>query len=160
MKARNNFKAVTLIAAAFLKSNSKIVDDGLWTGHDYYMNDMKLGVKDGIPYSNDNETKRRINSSMAVDGDASDYKSKDNVKRVMRVMNEDSWNELFSLRDSLYTYDGFLHAAGKYEAFCGESNLDDYDDDETCKRELSTLFAHFAQETGLHDSEQPVEEWM
>ena len=58
-------------------------------------------------------------------------------------MDEASWNELFPIRDELYTYDGFLHAAGKFEAFCNESNLNNYDADQTCKRELSTLFAHF-----------------
>jgi len=56
-----------------------------------------------------------------------------------------------------------LHAVGKFEAFCGESNLDDYSLDETCARELAALFAHFGQETGLHDEDPSetggVEEW-
>ena len=80
---------------------------------------------------------------MTLDGAVSDYKSKENVKRVMRVMSEDSWNELFPIRNKLYTYDGFLHAAGKFEAFCGETNVHGYDLDQTCKKELATLFAHF-----------------
>jgi hypothetical protein len=40
---------------------------------------MKIGVKNGVPYSNDEETTRRINAAMTVDGDALDYRSKENV---------------------------------------------------------------------------------
>lgn len=88
---------------------------------------------------------------MTVDGDAKDYRQKSNVKRVMRLVDEDDWDFLFPIRADLYEYEGFLHAVGKFEAFCGESNLDDYDLDATCARELAALFAHFGQETGLHD---------
>ena len=107
---------------------------------------MKIGVHNGEPYSKDAETKRRITSPMALDGPVSDYKSKANVKRVMELMDEDAWEALFPYRNELYTYDGFLEAVGKFPAFCGESNLATYhkDLDMTCKRELATLFAHFA----------------
>ena len=107
---------------------------------------MKIGVHNGEPYSKDAETKRRITSPMALDGPVSDYKSKANVKRVMELMDEAAWEALFPYRNELYTYDGFLEAVGKFPAFCGESNLAVYhkDLDMTCKRELATLFAHFA----------------
>jgi chitodextrinase len=46
--------------------------------------------------------------------------------------------------------------------FCGESNMDYSSNkaDKTCKHELATLFAHFAQETGGHDpNHATLEEW-
>jgi chitodextrinase len=66
------------------------------------------------------------------------------------------------MRLDLYTYEGFLHAVGKFPAFCGESNIEDYnfDLDQTCKRELAIMFAHFGQETGNHDPNHPtIEEY-
>jgi hypothetical protein len=65
------------------------------------------------------------------------------------------------MRNDLYTYDGFLRAIAKFPAFCGESNMDSYDKDldETCKRELAFLFAHFGQETGYHDPWNSIPEW-
>ena len=78
--------------------------------------------------------------------------SKENVQRVQRVFPETKFNTLFPFRNQLYTYDGFLHAIGKYPAFCGEQGPSLpgslYDLDSTCKRELAVLFAHFNQETG------------
>ena len=113
---------------------------------------MKIGVRNGVPYSNDAETTRRINAAMTVDGDALDYRSKPNVRRVMDLVDEDEWDELFPIRQPLYEYEGFLRAVGKFEAFCGEGNLEGYDEEDTCARELAALFAHFGQETGLHDT--------
>jgi len=155
------------LAALVLAStvHGGIVDDGLWTNHDYYNSEYEIGVANGVPYSNDVETTRRIEAAMTVDGDALDYLSKPNVQRVMRLVDEDDWDYLFPIRGDLYEYEGFLHAVGKFEAFCGESNLGDqgYSADDTCARELAALFAHFGQETGLHDEDPAVtggvEEW-
>ena len=100
---------------------------------------------------------------MTVDGDALDYMQKENVQRVMALVDEDAWDYLFPIRNELYEYDGFLHAVGKFEAFCGESNLGSqgYSALETCARELAALFAHFGQETGLHAEDPSIEaeEW-
>jgi hypothetical protein len=71
----------------------------------------------------------------------------------MELVSESDWDKLFPIRKPLYKYEGFLKAVAKYPAFCGESNLANYDDEDTCARELSTLFAHFNQETGLHDAD-------
>jgi len=60
---------------------------------------------------------------MTVDGDALDFMEKPNVQRVMSLVDEDDWDYLFPIRDDLYEYEGFLRAVGKFEAFCGESNL-------------------------------------
>lgn len=107
----------------FPRIRAGIVADGLWTGADYYNDEYKIGVTNGVPYSNDQETTRRIESAMAVDGDALDYLEKDNVKRIIRLVDADDWEYIFPHRNELYEYEGFLHAAGKFEAFCGESNL-------------------------------------
>jgi hypothetical protein len=56
-----------------------IVENGLWTNNDYYKTDVEIGVTNGVPYSNDAETTRRIEAAMTVDGDALDYMSKANV---------------------------------------------------------------------------------
>ena len=65
------------------------------------------------------------------------------MKRVMSIISEDDFNnEIFPIRNELYTYEGFLRAIAKYPALCGESNLDKYQKDlvMTCKRELATIF--------------------
>ena len=88
---------------------------------------------------------RKLSAAMTVEGDVPDYMNKTNVKRVLSVLNETAWDYLFPIRDKLYEFDGFLHAVGKFQAFCNESNLTaDYTPEQACARELSTLFAHFA----------------
>jgi hypothetical protein len=61
----------------------------------------------------------------------------------MSLIDEEDWEYLFAIRNDLYEYDGFLHAVGKFEKFCGETNLDGYTVLQTCARELAGLFAHF-----------------
>lgn len=58
------------------------------------------------------------------------------------------------MRHEIYTYEGFLKAVAKFPAFCGESNLVDYekDLDMTCTRELAVMFSHWVKETGGHNS--------
>lgn len=105
---------------------------------------------------------RRIWAGTALLGDISDYRTYTNVKRVMKVFPEDKFNYFFSERDDVYTYEGFLYAVGRFPAFCAETNLKEegYDLDDTCRRELSTMFAHINQETGLHDdSRADLEEY-
>ena len=144
--------AALTVLSLVTQASAGIVENGLWTGGDFYKEDKKIGVRNGVPYSNDSETTRRINAAMTVDGDVLDYKNKPNVKRVMDLVDEDEWDELFPIRKPLYEYEGFLRAVAKFEAFCGENNLEGYDEEDMCARELATLFAHFGQETGLHDA--------
>lgn len=78
-----------------------------------------------------------------------------NIQRIIRVMDEDVFEELFPVRRDVYSYRGFLEAAVKYPTFCAEKNDGDNDIktkslDEVCKRELASMFAHFAQEVGAH----------
>jgi len=94
-----------------------------------------------------------MDAGMALEGTVSDYATKDNVIRVKSVFPETDFEDVFSLRKSVYTYEGFLNAVGKFSAFCGEHKLkktngDAWTDDDACRRELATLFAHINQETG------------
>jgi chitodextrinase len=134
------------VLGLFAQTNASIKSSGLWDNHDFYDTTAKIGVKAGVPYSTDTDTKRRIASGTPLEGGVpSDYKTKTNVKRVKRVMSEDSFDDdLFPEKKSIYTYDGFLKAVSMYPKFCDEDDLDNYTADEACKRELATLFAHFA----------------
>lgn len=88
---------------------------------------------------------------MPLDGDVTDYSTKANVVRVKTVVSENDFNNiLFPKKKAVYTYAGFLQAIAKFPKFCDEDNLSNYTQDEACKRELATLFAHFAQESGHH----------
>ena len=82
----------------------------------------------------------------------------DNVKRVEGIVKADDWEYLFPLRAQAYTYSNFLKAVGKFPALCKTYN-DGRDSDAICRKELATMFAHFAQETGGHESWRPEAEW-
>ncbi|UDG02275.1 chitinase [Enterobacter cloacae] len=81
-----------------------------------------------------------------------------NVKRVEGILKESDWEYLFPLRAKDYSYSNFLKAVGKFPALCDTYN-DGRDSDAICRKELATMFAHFAQETGGHESWRPEAEW-
>ncbi|HEC5278617.1 TPA: chitinase [Enterobacter cloacae] len=81
-----------------------------------------------------------------------------NVKRVEGILKESDWEYLFPLRAKDYSYSNFLKAVGKFPALCDTYN-DGRDSDAICRKELATMFAHFAQETGGHESWRPEPEW-
>ena len=61
-------------------TNAAIVDNGLWTDHDWYDDVEKIGIRNGQPYSNDPQVNRRISSPLSVDGDITDiYLQQENV---------------------------------------------------------------------------------
>ena len=82
----------------------------------------------------------------------------ENVKRVESVISEQDWDFLFPMRASEYTYSNFLKAIGKFPAVCG-TYTDGRDSDAICRKSLATMFAHFAQETGGHESWRDIPEW-
>jgi len=82
----------------------------------------------------------------------------DNVKRVEGIVKASDWEYLFPMRAESYTYSNFLKAVGKFPALCKTYN-DGRDSDAICRKELATMFAHFAQETGGHESWRPEAEW-
>lgn len=66
-----NSKIICFAASLAVTSQvaqSAIVDDGLWTGNDWYDNTAGFGVTNGVPYSNDANINRRINSALSRDG--------------------------------------------------------------------------------------------
>lgn len=81
-----------------------------------------------------------------------------NVKRVEGLMTAADWDYLFPVRAREYTYTGFLRAVGKFPAVC-RSYTDGRDADAICRKTLATMFAHFAQETGAHESHRTEPEW-
>lgn len=81
-----------------------------------------------------------------------------NVKRVEGILKESDWEYLFPLRAKDYSYSNFLKAVGKFPALC-DTYKDGRDSDAICRKELATMFAHFAQETGGHESWRPEPEW-
>lgn len=82
----------------------------------------------------------------------------DNVKRVEGILKESDWEYLFPLRAKDYSYSNFLKAVGKFPALC-DTYKDGRNSDAICRKELATMFAHFAQETGGHESWRPEAEW-
>lgn len=74
-----------------------------------------------------------------------------NVARVMRVLPESKWNEVFPARKAIYSYKELLKSIAKFPKFCDDSAPDSgMDIDTACKTELATAFAHMVQETGGH----------
>ena len=67
------------------------------------------------------------------------------------MLSQAQWDYLFPIAISLYDYDSFLQAVGKFPKFCLEGNAD------LCKRELSTLFAHTTHEVGKEVSGESYE---
>ena len=134
-------------------AEAAIAKDGLWTGNDWYDDKTHIGVKNGIPYSKDVKKQHFLKAPETIDGwiTEENYKTFDNVKRVIKHMNESDWEYLFPVHNKIYTYKNFLKSVAKFPAFCGETNLAHGDLDISCKRELAGIFAHWGQETGLHD---------
>jgi chitodextrinase len=81
-----------------------------------------------------------------------------NVRRVEAIIDPSRFEYLFPLRAPEYTYRGFLQSVAKFPAVC-DDYADGRDADAICRKTLATMFAHFAQETGAHESWRPIEEF-
>lgn len=44
--------AIVAFSVLLLKARAAIVEDGIWTGEDWYDATTDIGVSNGIPYSN------------------------------------------------------------------------------------------------------------
>ena len=81
-----------------------------------------------------------------------------NVKRLEAIVSNEDFEYFFPKRASEYTYQKLLQAIGKFPSFCG-----DYDDgrnsDVICRKAITTMFAHFTQETGGHSEAWPEAKW-
>lgn len=100
-------------------------------------------------YSNDPAVQRRITAPLTIDGSVEDiYLTLNNVQRVQSIFTEQDFIDGFPQSDSIYTYENFLKAVAKFPSFCGETNIEGQTLEQTCKRELASIFAHWGQETG------------
>ena len=77
----------------------------------------------------------------------------DNVERVNRVLSSQGYTHIFSgATGGLAVYNDFLKAVARFPAFCGGfTNNTILTDDQLCAKELATIFAHCAFETGTND---------
>jgi hypothetical protein len=136
-----------LLAATAL---TKIVETGPWTGHDW--SDATAGIKvvNGVPQGMSEDAQKRIDAPKPIDGALGDYKQQANVKLIESFFTEENFNYFFPKRNAVYDYEGFIKAVGKYPHFCGENFHEGVSAKDTCIRELSSLFAHFTQETSYN----------
>ena len=116
----------TIALVTLQKASAAIVDDGLWTGNDWYDEQTKIGVRNGIPYSNNWYGDRRIKAPLTIDGEVENHLERENVMRVKSLFSAQQFEEGFPHRDPLYTYDNFLKAISKFPNFCNESNFDNW----------------------------------
>ena len=152
-----SFKSALIAACAIFTHEvyAGIISDGIWSDYTWYDDVMKIGVDEtGTPYSNDEKIDRMITSPLSLDGPVDNYQNFANVQRVQRIFPEEKFNEGFKLRNEVYTYENFLKAVARFPAFCNETNLNGWSIDDTCKRELAAMFAHWGQETGKRDPQQ------
>ena len=99
------------------------------------MNDSNTGIKvvNGVPTSDDPHLRRMMSAPLSLDLDVHEhYLDMTNVKRVRSLFSEAQWDAAFPERNPVYNYDDFLKAVAKFPAFCNESNMPNYDDDQTC----------------------------
>ena len=104
------------------------------------------------------DTIRTLDNSVVEQIEPGKASNPDNVKRVEGILKESDWEYLFPLRAKDYSYSNFLKAVGKFPALC-DTYKDGRDSDAICRKEMATMFAHFAQETGGHESWRPEAEW-
>ena len=66
-----------------------IAENGLWTDNDWYDQATQIGVRNGIPYSNDATVGRRLTAPLSTDSSEDyDYTLLPNVQRVQGLFSE------------------------------------------------------------------------
>ena len=153
MDKSQKFFTCALIFTAQL-AQAAIVADGPWTGKDWYDYESNIGVENGVPYSDDPDMQNVLTAPLSLDGPLDAYLDMKNVQLVQSIFSESDWDVAFSYRNPIYTYDNFLKAVAKFPKFCNDNNIPGNTMEETCRRELAAMFAHWGQETGLR---QPPE---
>jgi len=53
----------TTFVAAMVAALANTYEDGVWSGHDWFDEDEGVGVKNGVPYGQDPDTERRVESA-------------------------------------------------------------------------------------------------
>ena len=73
----------TAIISFALTANAAIVEDGLWTGKDWYDETFQIGVNNGVPYSNEDLVQHRLTAPLTVDGSVDEtYLDSANVQNI------------------------------------------------------------------------------
>jgi hypothetical protein len=76
----NKISSTTAAVLGLLaQTHARITDIGLWDGNDWYDDDVKIGVASGVPYSDNSDVRRRIESPMALEGSVPNYMTFENV---------------------------------------------------------------------------------
>ena len=75
----------------------------------------------------------------------------ENVLRIMKIFNEFDLSTLIKRGNSSLDLNDFLKAAARFPAFCNEVFIEGMSLDDSCKKELATLFAHMGVETRYHE---------
>lgn len=143
-----------LLPALGLTLAQAAATDGIWTGGDW--NDQVNGVQNvnGILSGTTSLSQQRMFSASTIAGDVSSYYlTQANVQMIQSVFNEDQWNYVNPIANSLYDYQSFLKAAAKFPAFCLEGGS------EMCKRDLATFFAHTTHECGQETVGSDFPQW-
>ena len=71
------------------KVQAAIAENGLWTDNDWYDQATQIGVRNGIPYSNDAAVGRRLTAPLSTDSSVDyDYTLLPNVQRVQGLFSE------------------------------------------------------------------------
>lgn len=104
----------TVFVTALLAAAVYSYEDGVWSGHDWFDEVEKVGVKNGVPYGLDPESDRRIKSATLHSGPGTKNDDKENVRMIMEVFGEEDYEHLSPLHDKLYTYEAFVVAAGLF----------------------------------------------
>ncbi|KAF4659307.1 hypothetical protein FOL47_007634 [Perkinsus chesapeaki] len=84
--------------------------------------------------------------------------------RIKSILTEEDFDYLFPHRNRQqgtpqpFSYSGLLKASEKFPNFCNEA-AGELDLDAACRKELSTAFAHFTQETGENTGWGDIPRW-
>ena len=66
-----NALVLTMFASQWTAKGA-IVENGIWTNNDWYDEEAKIGVRNGMPYSDDVKVSRRITAPLTKDGPVDD----------------------------------------------------------------------------------------
>ena len=93
---KNTIIFTTALAYLSQWASAAIVDDGLWTGNDWYNDQYDIGIRNGVPYSDDPAVDRRLKAPLTIDGSIEDdYLTFANVQLVQSLFDEADFDEGF-----------------------------------------------------------------
>lgn len=85
-----------------------------------------------------------------------------NVQTILRVFNSNDYAYLFPAANSIFSYETVINAMALYPQFCNEVAdiySSTHDQDQMCRAELATLFAHITYQSRQPDPIEDYPEW-